>query len=97
MANKLNFYDRYGVEEYYIYDPDHGTLEGYLRNVERGQLEPIPEMVGWLSPRLGVHFGLEGTDLVMLAPDGRAFEPMLEVIQGREAAQTQTRDAPTPS
>src|SRR5207253_1075502 len=24
MANKWDFYERYGVEEYYIYDPDRG-------------------------------------------------------------------------
>jgi Uma2 family endonuclease len=26
MRNKLDFYDKYGVEEYYIYDPDHITF-----------------------------------------------------------------------
>ena len=29
MADKLAFYDRYGVEEYYLYDPDHGRLQGW--------------------------------------------------------------------
>ena len=27
MADKLAFYDRYGVEEYYLYDPDSGRLK----------------------------------------------------------------------
>ncbi len=31
MADKLAFYDRYGVEEYYLYDPDHGRLQGWRR------------------------------------------------------------------
>jgi Uma2 family endonuclease len=31
MDKKLLFYDRYGVEEYYIYDPDRNTLSGWLR------------------------------------------------------------------
>ena len=26
MLEKLRFYERYGVEEFYIYDPDHGAL-----------------------------------------------------------------------
>ena len=30
-AAKLEFYDRYGVEEYYIYDPETGELVGWLR------------------------------------------------------------------
>lgn len=31
MEKKLLFYDRYGVEEYYIYDPDTNQLAGWLR------------------------------------------------------------------
>ncbi|HEY1375857.1 MAG TPA: Uma2 family endonuclease, partial [Gemmataceae bacterium] len=31
MLNKLAFYQRYGAEEYYVYDPDRGVLLGYLR------------------------------------------------------------------
>ena len=35
MADKLAFYDRYSVEEYYLYDPDAGRLQGWLRQGER--------------------------------------------------------------
>lgn len=42
MDKKLLFYDRYGVEEYYIYDPDRNNLRGWLRS-EDG-LDVIPEM-----------------------------------------------------
>ncbi|MEA1048742.1 Uma2 family endonuclease [Lamprobacter modestohalophilus] len=31
MADKLDFYDRYGVEEYYVYDPDRHTLGIWMR------------------------------------------------------------------
>jgi Uma2 family endonuclease len=31
MIRKFNFYQQYGVEEYYIYDPDNGSLDGWLR------------------------------------------------------------------
>jgi Uncharacterized protein conserved in cyanobacteria len=31
MNRKLLFYDRYGVEEYYLYDPDTNALSGWLR------------------------------------------------------------------
>src|SRR5213076_1518458 len=57
MARKRAFYERYGVEEYYEYDPDRGQLRGWQRH--GGQLVPIPEMRGWLSPRLSVRFDLE--------------------------------------
>ena len=31
LAFKFQFYETYGVEEYYVYDPDDNTLEGWLR------------------------------------------------------------------
>jgi len=42
MTRKLQFYERYGVEEYYIYDPDDNELAG-LERLE-GSLELIEEM-----------------------------------------------------
>ena len=83
MSRKLNFYDRYGVEEYYLYDPDRGDLAGWQRVT--GHLEEIETMAGWVSPRLGVRFDLEGVDLVLTRPDGRRFETFLELSQRAEA------------
>lgn len=37
MSRKFQFYQQYGVEEYYVYDPDNGLLYGWLR--VGGQLE----------------------------------------------------------
>ena len=54
MLRKFQFYQRYGVEEYYIYDPDSGSLEGYLR--ARKALKAIPKMAGFVSPLLGIRF-----------------------------------------
>lgn len=56
MMRKFQFYDRYGVEEYYLYDADRGELSGWLRRGEH--LQEIPEMQGWTSPRLGVRGAL---------------------------------------
>ena len=52
MAQKLRFYDRYGVEEYYIYDPDDGELIGWLRREEE-DLDVIPEMNNWGKSAFG--------------------------------------------
>ena len=73
MKRKLEFYEFHGVDEYYIYDPEplSASLSGYHRSGDR--LEPIPEMEGWISPRLGVRFGLSGSDLVLVGPDRRPF------------------------
>jgi hypothetical protein len=42
-------------------------------------------MEGWVSPRLGIRFTLEGSDLVLYRPDGRRFETFLELEQRAEA------------
>ena len=87
MAEKREFYQLYGVEEYYEYDPDRGTLRGWLQR--NHQFEPIAVMEGWISPRLGIRFSMEGTDLVLYRPDGRRFETFLELEQRAGAAQQQ--------
>lgn len=83
MRKKLQFYDRYGVEEYYEYDPDRGTLRGWLRR--EGGLQAVDPLHDWVSPRLGIRFDLEGLDLVVYRPDGRRFETFLELEQRAEA------------
>ena len=85
MTDKLAFYDHYGVEEYYLYDPDNGRLQGWLR--QSGQLVEIGWMRGWVSPRLGVHFDLEGMDLCLTRPDGRRLVSYVEVVQRAESAE----------
>jgi Uma2 family endonuclease len=84
MANKLAFYDHYGVEEYYLYDPDTGRLQGWLR--QGGRLVEIARMRGWVSPRLGLHFDLEGMDLCLTRPDGRRLVSYVEVTRQAESA-----------
>ncbi|MDQ5911572.1 MAG: Uma2 protein [Pseudomonadota bacterium] len=83
MVRKFDFYQRYGVEEYYLYDPDRGALRGWQRR--SGQLQEIAVINGWISPWLGVRFTLEGTELVLYRPDGRHFESFIELDQRAEA------------
>ena len=90
MIHKFRFYEQYGVEEYYVYDPDRGSLDGWIRRGSR--LEDIAEMEGWVSPRLGIRFSLAGMDLVLYRPDGRRFETFLELEQRAEQA-TQRAEA----
>jgi len=82
MANKLLFYQRYGVEEYYIYDPEKVELTGLQRYGE--DLEVIEEMNGWVSPRLGVRFELTPDTLEIYRPDGQKFLTFVELDQLRE-------------
>ena len=84
MAKKLAFYNRYGVEEYYLYDPDDKELTGWQR-IE-GLLEVIEPMSGWTSPRLGVRFELTESGLELYRPDGQKFLSYLELEEQRDLA-----------
>jgi Uma2 family endonuclease len=81
MAKKLEFYERYGVEEYYLYEPDVVDLTGWQRRNSR--LKVIDQMVGWVSPRLGVRFDLTEEELQIYRPDGDRFLTFLELDQQR--------------
>jgi Uma2 family endonuclease len=84
MIHKQGFYERFGVEEYYLYDPDRGDLVGWLRQGDH--LIPIEDMQGWASPRLGVTFRLtsEG-ELDLFHPDGERFEYAAESVLRAQA------------
>jgi Putative restriction endonuclease len=87
MLEKFRFYDRYGVEEYSIYYPGRGMLEGWRRGGDR--LDEIPEMAGFVSPRLGIRFEpAAGPDnLEIIGPDGKRFRTYVEVIEQLETEQ----------
>ncbi|MBD2595011.1 Uma2 family endonuclease [Nostoc spongiaeforme FACHB-130] len=85
MIAKYKFYDRYGVEEYYIYDPETTELSGWLRS--ENELAEIPQMINWISPRLGIRFDLSDGELLIYRPDGQKFLTYLELAQQREQAQ----------
>lgn len=77
LIEKYLFYRQYGVEEYYLYDPDRGVLDGWVR--KNGDLKPVEQMEGWISPRLGVRFTLEDGALVLYRPGGERFVPYVEL------------------
>ena len=78
MEKKLIFYDRYGVDEYYIYDPDRQQLEGWLRG-DNDSLENIPTIFNWVSPRLGIRFEQSEQELKLYRPDGTPFHSYNEI------------------
>ena len=82
MNRKLLFYDRYGIEEYYLYDPDTNQLNGWLR-VE-GFLDLLDPIANWVSPRLGIRFDLSGAELQIYRPDGQPFLSYEELAQQAE-------------
>lgn len=79
MEKKLLFYDRYGVEEYYIYDPDNNQLQGWLRNEAGVGLDAISDMTNWVSPRLQIRFELSDPQLTIFRLDGKPFLTYTEI------------------
>lgn len=82
MIAKYKFYERYGVEEYYLYDPDTNELSGWLRS--DSELADIQQMAGWVSPRLGIRFELSDDELQIYRPDGQRFLNFVELDQERQ-------------
>jgi hypothetical protein len=81
MHRKFLFYQQYGVEEYYIYDPDDGSLKGWHRAGNR--LSKIRQMAGFVSPRLHIRFepGKDRDSLRIFGPDGKRFLTHAELVQ----------------
>ena len=87
---KFRFYERYGVEEYYHFDPYKVRLDGWVRDGDA--LRPIAEANGWVSPRLGIRFEL-GEDLTVFQPDGRPFLSVVETSRLLDQAERAAREA----
>jgi len=90
---KLVFYDRYGVEEYYTYDPDKGAFEGWHR--QNNKLEEITDIKNWRSPRLGIRFSVEktsdGPKMEIYDINDRRFLSRIEESDARESAEIKVR------
>ena len=96
MNKKLLFYARYGVEEYYIYDPQKNDLSGWLRcddNNEEFSLSVIEDMNNWVSPRLQIRFVPSEEELQIYLPNGEPFATYLEVRNQLKQAQIRAEQA----
>lgn len=98
MLKKERFYERYGVLEYYVYDPDDNELAGWQR--QAGQWQRIAELHDWVSPLLGIRFAWTAETLVIYRADGNRFETFAELAhrveverQAKEAALAQAVQA----
>ncbi|MEA5486403.1 MULTISPECIES: Uma2 family endonuclease [Pseudanabaena] len=86
MSRKFDFYQTYGVEEYYVYDHLSNDLAIWIRNQEQNRLKPIDDVQNWISPRLGIRFELTDESLNIFNPDGSKFLTYLEQVQQKEQA-----------
>ena len=79
MAIKFDFYQTYGVKEYYVYDYKSNDLAGWMRTTENAsRLEPITNIQNWQSPLLGIRFEITDESLNIWQPDQTKFLTYLE-------------------
>jgi Uma2 family endonuclease len=92
MERKRQFYERYGVAEYYIYDPDRLDFSGWSRSGD--QLLQIEAIDDWVSARLGIRFVISaGEELVIYRPDGEKFVGFGELDELRRSQQQRADNA----
>lgn len=94
MTRKFHFYERHGVQEYWVFEPEDGTLRVFLRDGEH--LVAVSEQVGEsgreqggviISPTTGLRVWVDGITLVVADPDGRVWRtPVEEVIRAEQEA-----------
>jgi Uma2 family endonuclease len=91
MNRKLLFYNQFGVDEYYLYDPDKNVLSGWLRR--EGFLDWLEPMADWVSPLLQIRFALSGDELQIFRPDGQRFLSYVEIAQRAEQERQRAEQA----
>jgi Uma2 family endonuclease len=84
MNRKLQFYDRYHVQEYYVYDPDSMEFFAYKRQPNVGLTVVQENLQGYKSPLLGIEFEIEGKELKIYHPNGFPFLGYEELSASRE-------------
>ncbi|MFK7979230.1 MAG: Uma2 family endonuclease [Saprospiraceae bacterium] len=85
MAKKLLWYEKYGVIEYYVYDPDSNKLEIYNRTADK--LIKI-DTKDWTSHLLKFRLLWTTDTLKIFHPNGTPFLSYAEVIADVKSAKT---------
>jgi Uma2 family endonuclease len=93
MTHKATFFERYGVQEYYIYELERNELSGFIRYQEQDTaLEPIVDMTDWTSPRLGIRFDMSSGELHLYKPDDKPVLSYLELNAKNEHLAAKLRE-----
>ncbi len=83
-TEKLRFYERHGVSEFYSSDQVRQTFAAFLRVGDT--LEPVDTSEGFTSPRLGIRMLPVAGELKLFRPDGTPFRTLSEMEAERDAA-----------
>lgn len=91
MFKKLDFYQRFGVQEYYVYDPYDIELMGWQRIDQH--LEIIEGINDWTSPLLQIRFLVKPDTLEIYRPDGKPFMSLADTQQKLDESEQKLSEA----
>ena len=91
MLQKLNFYEKFGVEEFIILDPEKGGFVAYVRKEGKMEQDTI-QGKGWISPTLGVQFDIKGGKLLAKHQDGSPFKTFSQLKNEQEELKTEKEE-----
>ncbi|MDX2305342.1 MAG: Uma2 family endonuclease [Microscillaceae bacterium] len=84
MLDKFIFYQKYQVQEYYVYDYRKNRFFAWKREGER--LDNVLIEPDYISPLLGVRFEIREDDLYIFNPDGTPFLTYVQIDAARKEA-----------
>ncbi|MBB6051792.1 Uma2 family endonuclease [Armatimonas rosea] len=92
MARKFEFYEEYGIEEYYIYNPDTYDFSAWQRR--DGKLRVAEFTSELTSPRMGIRFMVPDppAPLEIYHPNGRRFVDGATLSQERDRLAAKLRE-----
>ena len=82
MARKMLFYEQFGADEYYIYDPDRNTFSAQYRDGD--SFERVRSLQTYTSRLLGISFDMSGPELLFRRPNGQRFLTVEELGERAE-------------
>jgi Uma2 family endonuclease len=89
IVHKFKFYERFGVSEFYAYDPHTYDFTVWLR--EGNELKDIGNISRWVSPLLDVRFDLSEGGLRLFGPGEFEFLTFAELGRKVMGLDAQTR------
>ncbi|AEE49247.1 Uma2 family endonuclease [Haliscomenobacter hydrossis] len=95
MIRKYEFYEEYGVLEYYVYDPHKNTLEAYSRDSADAYWIDIvvKGFSEWKSGILGIHMTWDGFNFRLFHRDKTPFLSYNEVGHKYQITQLRAKEA----
>lgn len=77
MKEKRRWYEKFGVEEFYIYDPDEHYMEVYIR--QAGKLVKQQQVISWKSRLLNITMTLYEDHFELYHANGERFLSYMEL------------------